>query len=122
MAYAPSPPISRFETKYVRIPESGCWLWTGTAGRYGKFGMTPGQNPIDAHRASWLLYRGEIPAGFRVCHHCDVTLCVNPDHLFIGTAKENTRDMMRKGRHRFGTWNAPRGNNHWTKKGTTNGL
>lgn len=122
MAKAGTPPAERLEAKIVRIPEAGCWIWVGAAGRYGKFSFAAGQNPIDAHRASWLTYRGEIPAGFRVCHSCDTPLCVNPDHLFLGTAKENTQDMIRKGRHRFATWNAPKGINHWRKKEINHGI
>jgi hypothetical protein len=56
------------------------------------------------HRASWAVYRGRIPNGLLVLHRCDNERCANPDHLFLGTNKDNTRDMMRKGR-----LNPPRG-------------
>lgn len=105
----------RIERLSVKVPEAGCWIWVGTAGRYGKF-FHEGR-PKDAHRAAWLVFKGPIPQGMRVCHSCDVPLCVNPDHLFLGTAKDNTLDMMKKGRHKYATWNAPSGANHWTKKG-----
>lgn len=51
-----------------------------------------------AHRASWMAHRGPVPEELNVLHICDVTMCINPDHLFLGTQKENVRDMMNKGR------------------------
>ena len=105
--------IERFMRKVERVPWSGCWVWTGAAGRYGCFKM---DKNMDAHRASWVLFKGEIPKGMCVCHSCDVTYCVNPEHLFVSTHKGNTHDMLAKGRHKFATWNAPRGNNHWKRK------
>lgn len=54
-----------------------------------------------AHRISWLVHKGEIPNGMWVLHKCDNPLCINPEHLFLGTPKNNTEDMMRKGRENF---------------------
>jgi len=85
-----------FETKVHRTKD--CWLWTGAKGKgpYGMFSL--GREKIKAHRASWIIHFGEIPEGMYVLHKCDVSLCVNPEHLFLGTHKNNMEDMVRKGR------------------------
>lgn len=79
----------------------GCWLWTASlsAGRYGEMNDRK-RGHIKAHRLSWELHNGSIPDGLEVCHKCDNTLCVRPDHLFLGSHDDNMQDMMRKGRHR----------------------
>jgi hypothetical protein len=80
------------------IPESnsGCWIWIGaTNGRgYGNF-----KRHAKAHRVSWELYYGKIPNGLCVLHKCDVKLCVNPNHLWLGTYKDNNYDMHLKHRN-----------------------
>ena len=75
-----------------------CWLWRGTitAKGYGQF--WDGIRVIRAHRMSWLIHNGPIKQDMLVCHKCDVKLCVNPSHLFIGTCRDNNLDKMNKGR------------------------
>jgi hypothetical protein len=84
-------------------PNSGCWLWTGRYGNqgYGTYGGGRRGERVQAHRLVWEVTNGPIPTGLFVLHRCDVRGCVNPAHLFLGTAKDNTRDMMAKGRAHF---------------------
>ncbi len=101
--------LERFEDKFIPEPNSGCWLWTASVwNRYGQFGVA--NKSHRAHRVSWQLYRGPIPAGLCVLHKCDVPTCVNPNHLFLGTQTDNVADMMKKGRHVSG--NAGNHGNH----------
>lgn len=88
--------VERFLAKADRRDASGCWLWTGTTNasnggmRYGMFRMR--KKMVRANRASYMLFKGEIPQGLVVRHTCDNTLCVNPQHLIVGTASDNQRD------------------------------
>lgn len=95
--------IDRFNAHWTPEPFSGCWLWTGCRNRkeghgYGVLYISHTIRAALAHRVSWEIYRGIIPQGMCVLHHCDTPTCVNPDHLFIGTKRDNTRDCMAKDR------------------------
>lgn len=94
-APAVRPRADRFWTFVER--GDGCWLWTGALGGRGGYGRFDADR---AHRVAYELVVGPIPPGLFVCHHCDVPRCVRPDHLFVGTAKDNAQDRDRKGRRR----------------------
>ena len=78
--------------------ETGCWEWTATThgSGYGLFYI--GNKTFRAHRISWQLENGTIPDGMFVCHSCDNPSCINPEHLFLGSPKDNSQDMVDKGR------------------------
>ncbi len=88
---------------WSRVDKSGdCWLWTGSLHDWGYGQFLLVDKRFYAHRLAWALFHGAIPPGIMVCHRCDVPRCVRPDHLFLGTPKQNSEDMVRKGRGRPG--------------------
>ena len=89
------------------MDDQGCWIWAGDIAGPMKYGLmterrgTEPRKRIYAHRYSWVLHFGPIPAGLFVLHRCDVPRCVNPAHLFVGTSGDNQRDSIQKNRGRW---------------------
>ena len=86
------------ERHSIPEPNTGCWLWTGSVNThgYGRVGNT--RRERGAHRLAYAAFVGPIPSGALVLHRCDVPLCVNPEHLWLGDLRENAIDMVKKGR------------------------
>ena len=96
------PMIISFFSK-IAVRSTNCWEWTASTrsgSGYGQFGID-GYGEY-AHRLMWVLFNGAIPSGMYLCHTCDNRKCVNPDHLFVGTQKDNMSDCKEKGRNSFG--------------------
>lgn len=96
--------VRRFESNIDKNGPDGCWLWTGviyTSKRngYGRLTMNAAKIDMAAHRFSWMYYyNSPIPGKLVCCHSCDVRLCVNPEHILMGTQKNNIKDCMLKDR------------------------
>lgn len=94
----------RFNKSYKINEQNGCWEWVKqlNVGGYGKIDLNDANGKRvtrQGHRISYVLFYGEIPEKMQVLHKCDNRRCVNPNHLFIGTQKDNIHDMLSKGRH-----------------------
>jgi hypothetical protein len=106
-----APPFVQRFLDRVEVMESGCWEWQSSRNENG-YGIIQAMSPGDpsiplhmrAHRLSYLLHFGPPPDDRLVLHTCDNPPCVNPEHLYLGTAKDNAQDMLKRGR------------NHWAAK------
>lgn len=97
----PRSATERFASYVSPEPNSGCWLWTGglSAKGYGRFRMGgKGAQQVGPHVFSYMLNVGKVPQGMYVLHHCDVPCCVNPSHIYVGTAADNARDAVARKR------------------------
>lgn len=92
-----------FWAKVARHEGNACWEWRAQKSPSGYGKVTFRGRSWRAHRLAYVFEHGAIPAGLLICHHCDNPGCVRPDHLFAGESKDNSQDMVRKGRAAVGT-------------------
>jgi len=90
--------VDKIKSRIIIDNTTNCWLWQGAKDGCGYGFVYIKPKTQRTHRAMYEYYYGEIPKGLLACHKCDVPSCVNPDHIFLGTPKDNYVDMHKKGR------------------------
>ena len=92
--------MNTLKKRFLQKVDTGseCWLWKGCKNKQGYGSIRVQRKTQLAHRIAYLLFVGTVPLEMDVLHKCDTPSCVRPDHLFLGTAKDNSRDMIQKGR------------------------
>ena len=104
VVWTDKPLEQRFWEKVDKRGKYECWEWQAGKSKKG-YGYVQNNRKrgklLSAHRVSWELHNGKIPKGMLICHHCDNPPCVNPNHLFLGTQKDNIRDAVKKGRKKY---------------------
>lgn len=90
--------IDRIESNYLPEPNSGCWLWTGYVANDGYGQIKINGERWKAHIMSFNIFRGGLSGGKMILHTCDIRCCINPDHLYEGDVRDNSRDMVNRGR------------------------
>ena len=90
--------IARLEARFIPEPNSGCWLWRGEVHDSGYGRISIGGRMRFVHRVAYAAWVAPVPDGQRILHRCDQPTCINPEHLYAGSAKDNISDAMRRGR------------------------